>query len=399
MGRRRTKTRWLGLWCMIGSLAVQGIGSRSFAADDAAASASSAERRKIDKLYFLFHPVCWRMHGPKAPAGYDSKNWTACYERELRVNEAQKEFISGMKPNEALILFPIGASPAMRAIEQHAEKVLGRRAIIVRRGGVDPPRAWAELRNPIERFLDDPKLAGKAEFLKGVPDEIQRELAQEIRASLGSSRSPWNVSVLEVVYYSRLCAMDIRNEFEERNLHYDPETTRSEAFGEGFEQCAMTWKQMLVPYLGLRRPAENRFDLSVSGAPFLVNATLKERIELSDDLRLFLWKGKDGRLIGMYARAWCRLKDPQLYARLPVKDLSLEVREVHDKQCWPKPDAEELTLKVEKGRLAVPIFNGIRRDFDWRKAVLTDEEACYLIAEGISYPDFRQRLVNAKIGP
>ena len=353
---------------------------------------------RIDKIYFLFHPVCWRMHGATPPKGADPKNWKACYERELKVNEEQKKFMSRMRPNEALVVFPIGTGKAMKDLEQHAKKVLGQRAIIVRRAGKDPPRDWAKLQNPIKRFLSQKQLPGRSEFLKQVPTRIKRELAAEIRSAWQSSQSPWNISVLEVAYYSRLCAMDIKKEFKKRKLHYDPKTTRSEAFGEGFEQCAMTWKQMLVPYLGLAHPAENRFDLSVSGAPFLVNAKLVQRIRLSHDLRLFLWRGKGDKLIAMYARAWCRLKDPQLYVRVPLSNLSLEVREVHNKQCWPKPDAPELRLKVDQGLLRVPIFNGIRRDFDWRKAVQTDEEACYLIARKISLSDFRARLLKAKIG-
>ena len=32
----------------------------------------------------------------------------------------------------------------------------------------------------------------------------------------------------------------------------------------------MTYKQMLVPYPGLRSPVDNRYDLLVSGAAFLV---------------------------------------------------------------------------------------------------------------------------------
>ena len=193
----------------------------------AAESDSEPKRQKIDKLYFMFHPVCWRMHGPKPPAGADPQNWTACYTRELRVNEAQKKFISQMKTNAALVLFPIGTSPPMRALEEHASQELGRRCIIVRREGKDPPRSWANLANPIERFLNDPHLEGRAEFLKGVPSEIQAELETEIRKALVVRTGKCNISVLDVVYYSRLCAMDIQSELKKHNLFYDPATVRS----------------------------------------------------------------------------------------------------------------------------------------------------------------------------
>ena len=364
----------------------------------AAEPQSDLPRHTINRICFMFHPVCWRMHGEKPPAGADPDNWAACYNRELRVNELQKQFISRLPENAALVLFPIGNGAAMRALEEHATKTLGRRCVIVRRPGKDPPRSWARLADPIGEFLANPALEGRAEFLSSIPDKIQSELVTELSQVSKAERQGWNVSVLEVLYYSRMCALDIENAFAKRNLVYDPAVVRSEAFGEGFEQCAMTWKQMLVPYLGLAHPAENNFDLSVSGAPFLVDAVLKQRIRLSHDLRLYLWEAVDGRKVAMYCRAWCRLKDPQLYARVALDDLSLVVREVHDKECWPQPDDSTLGLQVAAGHLRVPVFNGIRRDFDWRKAVQTDEEACYLIADNISLQDFRKRLLDARIG-
>jgi hypothetical protein len=365
-----------------------------------APSASAGDPVEINTLYFLFHPCCWQMFGETPPQGSDPDLWAACYKRERETNEGQKKLISNMKADEALVLFPIGSSDAMREIEEHATKVLGRRCVVVRRGGKDPPREWAKLERPLQQFLDNPELPGRTAFLKDVPTKIRGELAAEIREAMKiqSETAAWNISVLEVIYYSRLCAMDIENELAERNLHYDPQTIRSSAFGEGFEQCAMTWKQMLVPYLGLKHPAENIFELSVSGAPWLVNAKLHERIDLGNGLRLFLWENVDGRKVAMYARASCRLKDPQLYASVPLADLSLEVREVHDKECWPKADGKELQLHARGGHLRVPVFSGIRRDFDWRATVQTDEEACYLIADNVSLADFRKRLVTVEIG-
>ena len=207
-----------------------------------------------------------------------------------------------MQPDEVLVLFPIGGGPAMRDLEQHATAALGRRCIIVRRGSRDPPAAWAALPSPIKHFLDDSDLEGKAEFLQDVPPGVREALESEIRQAVRAGGADWNIAVLEVIYHSRLCAMDIQEELQRRNLNWNAQTVRSEAFGEGFEQCAMTWKQMLVPYLGLARPAENVFKLSVSGAPFLADAKLQERVALSEDIRLYLWVGNTGQKIGMYAR-------------------------------------------------------------------------------------------------
>ena len=97
-------------------------------------------------------------------------------------------------------------------------------------------------------------------------------------------------------------------------------------------------------------------------------------------------------------RAWCRLADPQVYAHVPVFDDDvIEVREVHNKRCWPNADAPELALDVQQACLRLPVFNAIRRDFHWRAAVGTDEEACYLIADDMPFEDFRQRLIAVRI--
>ena len=124
----------------------------------------------------------------------------------------------------------------MRALEEHATKTLGRRCVIVRRPGKDPPHSWAKLTDPIGEFLQNPSLDGRAEFLSAIPAEIQSELTTELNQISKLDRQGWNVSVLEVLYYSRMCALDIERAFAARNLVYDPAVVRSEAFGEGFEQ-------------------------------------------------------------------------------------------------------------------------------------------------------------------
>ena len=361
----------------------------------------------VRKIYFMFHPVCWQTAGLDPPPGnwdehspYSRPVWDATYRKELEVNRLQKELMSKMEPDEVLLLFPIGDKAPMLELQEYARRTLGRRAILVDRKLKQPPVEWRKLDHPLERFLGDPDLPGRAAFLEGVPPPIQKELEAEIREAIdeaGAVAATWNPAVLEVLYFSRLAASDIRSEFRERNLRYDPATTRGVAFGEGFEQCAMTYKQMLVPYLGLQTPVENRYDLSVSGASFLMGSRFRERVDLDSNLRLYLWEGTGNRLVGLYTRAWCRLKDPLLYARIPVQDLELQVREVHGKLCWPEPAAPELALESEGGELKLPVYTGIRRDFDWHDVVNTAEDACYVIARNLTYGDFRRLLVNARI--
>jgi hypothetical protein len=347
----------------------------------------------INKFYFLFHPVCWGMgmrgeDPPPLPEGVKREDYLACYEWEKEVNQRQKDFISEMKPNEALLVFPIGAGESMLDLERHAQDELGRRCVFVREVHPDPPEAWGDIEEPIRQFLDNEDLDGKKAYLEKVPPPIREELESEIREACRAVGYNWSVSGLEVLYTSRMFALDIQNQLAAQGLTYDPATVRSEAFGEGFEQCAMTWKAMVVPYLGIASPADNIFNLSVSPARFLVKAKFKERIELANDVRLYLWEGQDGRPIGFYARAWCRLRDPQVYAHLPLENLSCEVwtESSYGTKVWPGRD---FPVAVENDNLKVPILNGIRRD--------SSDGAFYIIGNDMAFDEFRECMVGAAV--
>jgi hypothetical protein len=370
--------RWTGDW-------VRRVGNKKLGAD--------RETRQIDKFYFMFHPVCWAMgmrgdEPPPLPEGVREEDYLACLSWEKEVNQRQKDFIGQMKPNEALILFPISQCEAMMDLERHAEALLGQRCVFVRSVHPDPPAAWADLPDPIQQFLDDKNLEGKEAYLSDVPPESQKEMAAEIREAYEARHSDWGLGALEVAYTSRMFALDIQRKLDQQALRYDPSTVTCESFGEGFEQCAMTWKAMVVPYLSLKSPADNIFELSVSGARFLVEALFRERVELDHDTRLYLWEGQDGRPIGLYARAWCRLRDPQFYAHVPLHGFSCELWTVagYGTLVWP---GEESSITLANGYLKVPVLNGIRRD--------ATDGAYYIIGNDIGFEAFRERLIGSVI--
>ena len=165
----------------------------------------------------------------------------------------------------------------------------------------------------------------------------------------------------------------------------DPETVTAEAFGEGFEQCAMTWKSMVAGYLGWRHPIENNFELSVSGFPHLFDAQLKERIHLDHDIRLFLWQKWHGLPMALIARAQGRLADPRYYIDLPVDDGFIEVYSGRD-MIWP---ADESPLSVKDGLMRVPVMTGQRQ--------YASCDCCYVLGASYSYDEFRKLLLRAKI--
>jgi hypothetical protein len=385
-------------WLLALTLLLVAAGGTAGAAAEETAKKAPAEQElkpvKIERLYWMVHPVCWGLHGGGIPEGYleaagvTAEDFYYTLEWERRVNEEQKQFMSSMKPNEALIIYPISRSAPMLDLEQHAEKTLGRRCLIINRVVVAEPSVLHGMDDPIRRFLEDEQMEGRDAFWNQAPKAIQDEVRAEIIQACQSTGYNWNPSALKVIMYNRLLAQDIKDMFVERKLSYDPTTLRGVAFGEGFEQCAMTWKALIPGYMGLTYPIENNFELSVSGAPMLFGVTLKEYVTLPNNVRLFLWEKADGRMMALYYRAAVNFADPQLFAHVPIDGLSLEAWGVVKKR-WPIDDSP---LELEHGEfsyLKVPVFATIRKH-------LTDE-SFYLIAKDVSFEQFRDVLVNARI--
>ena len=344
----------------------------------------------ISKIYFMYHPVCWSMQmvgnvpGARIPQPHD--HFLATFQREVSVVERQKRFMSEMKPDEALVIFPNGYSRAMFIIEQYATEVLGRRCVIIRDVHPGVPAAWRTLDDPINDLLNAPTLEGRQKWLDKVPPELVEEILAEIREAHATEGIKINLSTVEVAFVSRIFAQEILNEFVSRNLRFDVDTVTGEAFGEGFEQCAMTWKQMLVPYLGIKCPIPNRYDLSVSGAKFLLHAQVIERLPLEHDTFLYLWDDEEGSPIGLFARGRCRITDPAYYVTVDVTDPDLEVWGYGGNKYYPNPKS---SLQPVKGELKLNVFAAIRREPD----------GLFYIRGGAdtSYDQLRKSLLDAVI--
>ena len=310
----------------------------------------------------------------------------ATFKREVAVVERQKRFMRAMKPDEALIIFPNGYSRAMFIIEQYATEILGRRCVIVRGVHPDVPAAWRKLKDPVDRMLDDPTLEGRKEWLDKIPPELADEILAEIRTAHADEGLEISLSTVEVAFVSRMFARDVTDAFGSRNLRFDADTVTGESFGEGFEECAMTWKQMLVPYLGIKGPIPNRYDLSVSGAKFLLYARPKERLALAHDTFLYLWEDEKGSPIGMFARGRYRITDPAYYVTVKVADPDIEVCGYGGGKFYPNPDS---SLQPVDGKMKLNVFSAIRRGPDGLFYIRG--------AQGTSYDEFRQSLLDSPI--
>jgi len=343
----------------------------------------------ISRIFFMYHPICWSMQmlgdvpGSRIPKPHD--HFLATFKREVAVVERQKRFMAAMKPDEVLILFPNGYSRAMFIIEQYAREVLGRRCIIIRDTHTDVPAAWNKLEDPIDRLLEDPNLEGRKEWLKDVPPDVIEEVFSDVRKARTTEGINVGLPAVGVAFVSRIWAQEILDEFGRRNLSFDGDTVTGESFGEGFEECAMTWKQMLVPYLGIKGPIPNRYDLSVSGVKFLLYAKPKERLPLAHDTFLYLWEDEKGSPIGLFARGRCHIADPAYYVTVKVADPDIEVWGYHGK-FYPNPDS---SIQPVEGKVRLNVFSAIRRDPDGLFYIRG--------APGTSYDDFRQSMLDAVI--
>ena len=168
------------------------------------------------------------------------------------------------------------------------------------------------------------------------PTGLATDIEKELREACRIIEYNWRPESLEVNYYSRLITHEIEQTFKNRNLVYDPQTAKSTVLGEGFEQCAMTWKGMLPAHLGFANPIENDPTLSVTGQREVVFGKFQERIDLGNDIRLFLWLGPKKEAVALFTRAAFRWSDPLQFATVSLKSLELEVSNVEINQIGGK---------------------------------------------------------------
>ena len=347
----------------------------------------------VDKVYFMIHPCAWAANPDGPPERYEEtgrnhSDWYSALKWEKAVNRRQHGLIDSIGPNEALVIYPIGASAAMRELEEHGKNALGRRCVIARPPSSVPlhhePKVLHEMDEPIRHFLEDEHMEGRDAFWEYVPPELIEEVKTEIRQASEKGGYDWNPSALNVVVINHMYAREISDEFKKRGLVVDPATVQAEAFGEGFEQCAVVWKSMVPGHLKWAHPVENNFDLSVSGAPVLFDASFRERLSLDNDIRLFLWEKSHGLTLGLFVRAQARLADPSYDVEVPLAGIVLEAWGISEK-VWPGRDSP---LEVRDGRLVIPVLSGTYKRRD---------ETYYLLGCDVSYEQFRNILANATI--
>ena len=376
-------------------------GLTALAAEDSSGAPSPIP---ISKVSFLIHPVCWDLAlaegGRMRPdfryqsftyrggAWYDEQEFYEILEWERRVNRKQKEYIRAMGPDEALVIYPIGNRPAMQALENEGRERLGRRCLIIR--------------------SESPSANRKVDYRQLLPDAVKIGLLDELLEAVRHNSDTWNAQALEVIFYNRMIALEIEREFQKRRLQVDPKRVEALAFGEGFEQCATTWKAMVGTYLGWSRPIEIDYNLSVSGMPLLRGARFKERVAVGEEVRMFLWELEDGRPMAWFVRTRGSLAQAQLFVSLPFDLKAFKLFDEFGAQLWPDPvretqhlggvhwwwmgSANDSPLRFDlKGPVRVPVSVGLRQ--------LPTDRNIFIVSSGIPFDEFRRALTGSAIGP
>ena len=250
--------------------------------------------------------------------------------------------------------FLVALSPATQRLASEIESALGTRALIVRDNVISEPRLWDELLDP----------------------DAKQGLGRDMMSIFWRHGYRWSSEGLVQPVIARGWASRLARTLGERDMAYDPASVVTEGWGESFEGCVANYCRHLGTYLGLPRPIELNFEMTVPDAPFLLRATLSDRIPLDRSVRLYLWKTSGGNPVAWYHKGLASVGEAPLVSRIGLGSLEVEVRGKRS-LYWPTRDSD---VKWHDGNLEVPI-----------------EGDHFIICKSGREEEFRQSLADASI--
>jgi hypothetical protein len=299
----------------------------------------------VDRIYFLVHPLCYEPHADEPEFVAKCRDYI---EYEAIIKSRWYERMARMEHGEVLV---VCGGPA-EFLDDVANR-LGESAVIVRDTITHEPELWDSL----------------------LSNEAKEELGRDLLAMYWKHEFEWQSNPLGQPVIARGWAERVRKVFKERRFTFDPATVQAEGWGESFEGCVANYTRFLGTYLKLANPIEDMFEMTVPDAGFLLRATLREVIPLTNSLRLYLWEGEDGRLIGWFHKALATIGEPSVFVRLGIGSIKTEI---HSRKAiiWP---ARESVVEWNDGHLTVPVRG-----------------AHYVIARDTTFERFRDVLANAE---
>ena len=302
---------------------------------------------QLRRIYFLIHASIYE-------AGQGDPEFEAKYAEYIRyerkVRRRWVRAMQTMREDE----FLVALSPATQRLASEIESVLGPRALIITDNIITEPRLWDEL-------LDA---------------EAKQGLGRDMMSMFWRHGYRWSSEGLVQPVIARGWASRLAKTLGKRGMGYDPASVVTEGWGESFEGCVANYCRHLGTHLGLPRPIELNFKMTVPDAPFLLGATLSERIPLDRSVRLYLWKTLDGSPVAWYHKGMASIGEAPLVSRIGLGSLEVEVRGKRS-LYWPARDSR---LRWQDGNLEVPI------DGDH-----------FVVCKSGDKEQFRQSLVKASI--
>jgi hypothetical protein len=326
----------------------------------------------IDKIYFLIHPLVYE---PEASDPVTATRFKPYIDYEKTISSRWFQAIAGMRNNEALV---IGAPGCPKYLEDFVKKHLGSRGLIIRDDLVSRPELWKEL-----------------------SPEAKEGLGHDLLAMFWRYGFAWTSDPLGQPVIARGWAERVKNTFRERGLMFDPNTVQAEGWGESFEGCVVNYGRYLGTYLGLSKPIEDNFQMTVPDAPFLLSARFLERFALNHSVRLYFWEGHDGRPIASFLKLRSTIGEPSLFAEFPLGSMKLEVKSKTNRSLWPKTEGYAQVKqgtplwevrRQEKGSTVMEISGKLKIPIPTPSV-----DSAYIFSDGVPLAEFRAALINSAI--
>ncbi len=182
-------------------------------------------------------------------------------------------------------------------------------------------------------------------------------------------------------YYRRL-ASDFRDHVSIHRLQLDTTTVTSELWGESFEGCVPGYGGAFAEYLGLQRPPQMRFEMTVYDSRFLYGVLRWEIIPIDDcDVEAWLFECHDGTAAAIFqSRLTAQWVDERrLHLRLDDRRLQICTKNGHT--LWP-PTPWEKGKPERIGEYSMTLA-----DCNWR----------WVRAIGMAIDDFRKVIGAARV--
>lgn len=276
----------------------------------------------IRKFYFLIHPLTY---APECADGYGNKKCYRIYRKcENEVRRRYHQAIDTMEEDAALAICPT-------------------------------------------LYSEDPSL--KPEELIDIEVMARRKLGSRLLIMTYPTTSS---------EFLKLC--------KQQGLTYDPQTVRSEGWGESFDGCVAKYCTMFSKQLGLAKPIEQNFAMCVPDLIWLIRSKFIEKVSLPSEIRFYLFEGEDSQPMAIFFDAYSVPGDLPRSVDVPLDPSNAEFYEYSYVASLSLTPMTKITTPDGKG-VRLPISTDLA----------DPPRRAYLLGKDVDVATFRAALVKAEV--